>query len=793
MEASGLQKTQALLTEVRKQLDRMQANANASNAEDFQLAELKAQADDLAGQVDKSIAELRQRVEQIQARLKEIGEPPAQGQPPEATVVTEERKKLQSEKAAITASVTEASQVSTAVKTLSNNITEKRRRLFSDTLLKHTELSPAVFADAGQAFLDEVEAFRITIAGWAKFAWKFKKLSLLAALILSVGSGLLFLAGGHRLFGRLMKRNLADENPLYTARLSYAFWSMIVETLSLTAFLITTFFFLLSFNVLRPDVTPIVGAIFGFIWLVYFVEKLTEALLSPRYPAWRLMRLSNSGAKELRWFVLSLAVLNGLDFVLGRISESLNSPVSITIVKSLTLAVLQGSILIAISFLKPVMNDNKDPEAPGRHWPRFFPSLLRVMGIALIFAVMTGYVGLARFFSTQIVLTGAVIVTMYIGILSGKSVGKQGAFAKTVAGRFLVERHKLGEVTLDQIGLAAGLGIYAVAFIFGVPLILLTWGFQIQDIQSAAYRLFTQISIGNINISLVGILVGVLFFLAGYVVTRWTQGWIDRNVMARSQVDPGVRNSVKTGIGYLGVGFAVVVGVSAAGINLSSLALVASALSVGIGFGLQNIVSNFVSGLILLVERPFKVGDHVVTGATEGIVKRISVRATEIETFRKQSIIVPNSDLINAAVGNWTHRNRIQRSEVQVSVSYDSDPQRVMDLLLDIINQVPQVLRNPEPHVEFLRFGGSSLDFEMRFHLADMSDGMTVRNNVRIEILKRFREEGIEIPYPHQDVNISGPIRAMLVPREPETPKERAAEAPASAPKTEPKPDAKPA
>jgi len=222
--------------------------------------------------------------------------------------------------------------------------------------------------------------------------------------------------------------------------------------------------------------------------------------------------------------------------------------------------------------------------------------------------------------------------------------------------------------------------------------------------------------------------------------------------MARSHVDLGVRNSVKTGIGYLGVGLAAIVGVSAAGIDLSNLALVASALSVGIGFGLQNIVSNFVSGLILLVERPFKVGDHVVSGTAEGIVKRISVRATEIETFRKQSIIVPNSELINASVGNWTHRNKMGRSEIPVSVSYDSDPQKVMDILLELVNAVPVVLRNPEPHVEFLRFGPYSLDFELRFMLADMGDGLKVRNDLRIAILKRFREEGVQIPLPQSDV-----------------------------------------
>ena len=179
-----------------------------------------------------------------------------------------------------------------------------------------------------------------------------------------------------------------------------------------------------------------------------------------------------------------------------------------------------------------------------------------------------------------------------------------------------------------------------------------------------------------------------------------------------------------------------------------------SALSVGIGFGLQNIVQNFVSGVILLVERPFKVGDLVVAGATEGTVKRLSVRATEIETVRGQTIIVPNSEFINSPVGNWTHRNRIQRNEIPVSVAYESDPEKVISVLLELIRQQPTVLRNPEPVVEFLGFGDFALNFELRFYLSDLTNGLNTRNAVRTAILKRFNEEGITFPYPTSDLNI---------------------------------------
>lgn len=736
---------------VRQRLGILRDGFGQPTADDLRLAELRAQAEELSDELKKTAATLETRLSQIHARLADLGEPPAGGQPPEMAAVTEERNRLTTERAELTTIIDDAANLTTGATQAVGSISSLRRELFTQTLFKRTELSMDVFSEAGAAFSREVVDLGNTIGNWLSFAWRFKTLHFLAAIGLSVGAALVFLSGGYRLFGGLIHRDPALERPNYIKRLSVAFWSTVTRTLSLAAFLVTSFLFLDGFGVLRSDIAPIIGAFFGFIWFVYFVGQLTYAVLTPKHPEWRLVRLTDRGARLLAFAVIAMAVVNGLDSLLGTISETLNAPLVLTVANSVVASLVIGLVLVGLSFMRPILADG-EPDEPGRLWPRWLALLLRVMGVLLILAVLMGYVGLARFVATQIVLTGAVLVTVYIGILSGKAVGKQGAFGHTAIGERLAGRYRLGEVALDQIGLVAGLAIYGFALLLGVPLILLTWGFQITDIEVWIYRFFTEISIGNISISIVGILGGFLLFGLGYLLTRWIQKWIDGHVLARSHVDMGVRNSVKTGIGYLGVGLAVLIGVSAAGIDLSSFALVASALSVGIGFGLQNIVSNFVSGLILLVERPFKVGDHVVSGTTEGIVKRISVRATEIETFRKQSIIVPNSDLINSPVGNWTHRNKIGRSEVPVSVSYRADPQKVMDILLELVDQIPAVLRNPEPHVEFLSFGPSSLNFELRFHLADMGDGLKIRNDLRIAILNRFREENIDIPFPQQEI-----------------------------------------
>jgi small-conductance mechanosensitive channel len=352
------------------------------------------------------------------------------------------------------------------------------------------------------------------------------------------------------------------------------------------------------------------------------------------------------------------------------------------------------------------------------------------------------------------VVTGAVLATMYIGFLSARAVAEEGAFAGTTLGRRFESRFSLDASTLDQLALVVSIAINILILVVGVPLILFLWGFQPGDIQAWVYKAVTGIRIGSFTLSFTGIFWGILVFVLGYFLTRWFQGWLDGSVMARGKVDAGVRNSIRTVVGYAGLAIAVLMGVSAAGIDLSNFALIAGGLSLGIGFGLQNVVSNFVSGLILLAERPFKAGDWIVAGPVSGTVKKISVRATEIETFQRQTVILPNSDLINSAVGNWTHRNKLGRIEIPVGVGYGSDAKRVHEILLEIASNHPLVLKNPEPFVLFSAFGDSSLDFEVRVFLADVSNGVIVQNDVRFAILEAFARENIEIPFPQRDVHL---------------------------------------
>lgn len=746
--APGQSQATEQLAKAGEELKRLTDLVAKAKDDDIALAELKVQVDALSKQIIGVSVSTRPRLDEIKARLTELGDPPGEGQPPEADIVTAERKRLVAERGAINALTGEAEGLSVQATKLSNAITATRRALFSNTLLKNTEVSGNMFNEALTATADETRVLTRSVGSWLSFAWNYKRVQLLTALFLSLCAALVFLAGSRRLFRPLIEQDATDEEPSYFRRLSVAFWSTLIPTIASAAFAVSSFFFLYSFNVLRSDIAPIIGVTLGVAVVVFFVTRLAQAVLSPRDARWRLVRVSDRGANMLMVAIFAMALVNGLDYLFGGISEALGSPVVLTVVKSFVASIVIGLIIMASAWIRPTLRKDDSFDAHGRSWPRVVSAGLLLIGASLILSAASGYVGLARFIATQIIITGAIMVMMYIGILTGRAVAKQNAFAETAAGRYLERRYNLEQVALDQIGLAAGLGIYGFVVLFFIPLILLQWGFQIADIEAWAYRAVTDIKIGSITISLVGILAGILFFALGYAVTRFVQRWIDGNIMARSRVDAGVRNSIRTGIGYTGVGLAGLIGLSAAGIDLSNLALVAGALSLGVGFGLQNIVSNFVSGLILLVERPFKVGDWIVSGTTEGFVKRISVRATEIETFQHQSIMMPNSLLINASVGNWTHRNKLGRSEIAVTVTYASEPRRIMELLSEIAAAHPMVLKNPSPSVGFTAFGDERMTFELRIYVADVLTGGAVRNDLRIAIYERFRDEGIGAPFP---------------------------------------------
>jgi potassium efflux system protein len=728
--------------------------------DDARLLEIRLELEDMGRELLRAGVAFRPRLTEINTRLEVLGSPPAEGQPPEPELVTREREALMAEKAEINAAVGVAEDLSVRVNNLVNQITEMRRELFSRLLTRRYDISFKLMGEVAKAASEVSDTVTRSVSAWLRFVVNFKLGSVLAATLLALAAAAVLLVGGRRLVGGLFVADPEVQEPTSISRLSVAFWSTLLPSLAFGVFLAATYFFYDYFEILRGDIRVMLFALFAVIGLFFFVHRLGYAVLSPRLAEWRLIPVRSAAANRLLWIMSGMAALTGLDYLLSKIYETVNAPLSLTVGEALIATVLIGLLMIWASFVKPFTDEAGNP----RPWPLAVRIPLFLIGAATVVAALLGYVGLSRFVSQQVVLTGAVLVTMYIGFLSAQAVAEEGAFASTKFGQRLQRRLHLDDTTMDQLSLVISIVINILVLIVGLPLILYQWGFQPGDILAWFYRFASGVQIGSITVSLTGIFWGLVVFVIGFFVTRWFQGWLDGSVMARGKVDAGVRNSIRTVVGYAGIALAVLVGFSAAGIDFSSLALIAGGLSLGIGFGLQNIVSNFVSGLILLAERPFKSGDWIVAGSVSGTVKKISVRATEIETFQRQTVILPNSELINGAVGNWTHRNKMGRIEIPVGVAYGSDARKVQRVLTEVAMSHPLVLKNPEPFVQFTAFGDSALNFEIRVYLADIGTGGVVQNDLRFAILEAFERENIEMPFPQLQIRVGDESKQRFAP-----------------------------
>ncbi|MEJ2509925.1 MAG: mechanosensitive ion channel [Gammaproteobacteria bacterium] len=283
------------------------------------------------------------------------------------------------------------------------------------------------------------------------------------------------------------------------------------------------------------------------------------------------------------------------------------------------------------------------------------------------------------------------------------------------------------------------------------------WGISETALQQVQGWLINGFTVGSLKIVPERILLAVIAFALLFTLTGWFRTRLERKWILKTHMDRGAREAVVTMTGYIGIGVALIVGLGVTGVDFSHLAIIAGALSVGIGFGLQNIVNNFVSGLILLFERPIKTGDWIVVGGTEGYVKRIRIRSTQIQTFDRADVIVPNSELISSQVTNWMLYDARGRARVAVGVAYGSDTAKVNEILLDIANKHPSVITDgsaPKPMVLFREFGDSSLNFELRCHIQNIDDRLRFISEVNFAIDAAFREHGVEIPFPQRDLHV---------------------------------------
>lgn len=713
----------------------------------------------------KLIGEISPKLNSLRERFAQLGPLPAEGQPKESDVIASKREALSKEIANSDGTVKAAQLVIVKARQIRDQIVEARRSRFvkSVTSKSYSILDPDLWAPAGKDIRFFGKGFGILISNI--FTANSNRLaessdSNIGALIGSVLILLILLVLAKKTHAR-MKVKLGDVETDRSLRAVNAFLHIVEFGVFPAAFVLGVLAVLNGFELLSGNKSFFVNGVAFALAIAIMVRAIAFSFIRPSNEALRLVELNDLAANRV-YKVISLAILvfmvSWFTYDAGRaMVSSFEFGIIIKALFALIIAVLTGVVLRLIN----LGQDEDETSHAGGGLSIFLNwTVLRAavsFGVLIIFvSLLTGYISLAEFAANQIILSSTILAMLWLllKIIDDVVVGcfQTSHSVNQSISSYLGWKRKFTE----QIGVVLTGLLRLSVIIISLLGLLIPWGFRARDWVEWISAAFFGFQVGDITISISVILSAMVVFFIGLIITRSMRRWLSMRFLPTTRLDAGIQNSISTVFGYIGITTAVAVTVSYAGFDLTSLAFVAGALSVGIGFGLQSVVSNFVSGLILLVERPIKAGDWVVTSGGEGTVRKISVRSTEIQTFDRSTVILPNSTLITESVVNWNHKSSMGRIKLPIGVGYDSDPQRVREVLFECAEAHVGILNSPAPIVYFMEFGASSLDFELRCYLADVGNGMSVKSDLRYAIFAALNKEGISIPFPQSDVHIKG-------------------------------------
>jgi potassium efflux system protein len=751
---------QAVIAEWTHVLDSVAAYVSGLPYTPAQNAAFGAQLNAVAEDAKRVAAQAQAEVEANTRLLNALGPAPGRGEPEETWEIVQKRREISDAIAAGRARIAQADLARARAASLQDELSQVYRRSLVEQL--NQRLSPPLTLERLAPVGREVGAVIRTIlaaplawqAGlsgeeWRAFWFNWRTLLLAGAL---VGGWLVRLA-----LLRKLGRDAATAQPSYARRLVAA----VAESISdgvVPAIIVAGVFARVQADAELADVLAgrAVAALCAAMIFFILTAAFSRAVLAPDLPQWRLTALRPAAARMLSRRIVLLAAVYALDMFFSRATRDMALSSDLLALHAMVMGALEAIGIVALMHGK-IWRSPADAESAGdvapsgagrRAWTvaRWSISAIAIFGI---FAAAAGFVRLGHYLIENLLVSGTVFALMYLcrGLL-------REVVGMTLRSDFVTGRCGFGNRTggLIKFWLETLIGPLLIAA--GVYLVLPSWGVPGEDIRRWIGAFLSGFTIGGVTLSLVDAAIAVVVFAVALLVTRALRKALAERVLPLTELDFGIRNSISVGVGYVGAIIAVLLAIAVLGIDLSNLAIVAGALSVGIGFGLQNIVNNFISGLILLVERPIKAGDWVVVGSQEGYVKRINVRATEIETFERASVILPNSELLQSAVMNWTHKDKTGRVEIRVGVAYGSDTEKVREILLGCARAHPEVSGWPPPYVVFRDFGASALQFELRGFLKDVDKRLTVASDLRFAIDSAFRADGIEIPFAQHDIRL---------------------------------------
>jgi small-conductance mechanosensitive channel len=720
--------------EIKKSLDEIEA---AVDSEDITAETLAGFRDTLNSSADilrKKIDWLEPRAQEAGDRLKELGPAPAKDAPAESPEIASQRKELTEQFNDVDGELKQARVLTVRTGQLGDRVAQKRHALYANELFARSPsvLDPTFWTDVYRALPIELRSIEALLDAWSEHHTRPRWAA--AALII-----IIVIAVAFALTRWWLPRLIGEPSNTRSAKAWAALWVFAWFAIRMPLAGFAALLALTTFGLLTVRLEQIAQGIVAGMAAAAFGHGVARGLLAPEHPQRRLVQEDDETAScfynHLVWSSRAL----GLLIVLQVVHKTLFAPLIITVATNALFAAVTAAFLLHLVIRLGRIKKNRGDALIAAAWAH---PLGLLMALLIVVALVAGYAGVAAFISLRVIVAAAVFGALFLLLVITQtlftSINEQ-----TAKGQMLAESLGINARTLGLSGALLSALIRVLLIVSAFLLIIGPWEVSTADLFDTVRNIPFGFKIGEIRVSFQAILAAIVVLVLLLVVVRLMQRWLERELLPRTALEPSLQLSIVTIFGYVGAITAIAFALTGLGFDLQKIALIAGALSVGIGFGLQSIVSNFVSGLILLTERPIRVGDSIVVKGEEGWVRRVRVRATEIETFDRASVIIPNSEFITGVVKNWTRANRLGRIVIKVGVGYETDPDRVRDILTDIANAHPQVVQTPPPAAFLVAFGETALEFELRCVVAEVEKGLSVRSDLHYAIIQKFREAGI--------------------------------------------------
>ncbi len=717
---------QRLLNE-KQLIEKIEFRLNENNLDEQEVLAMRMALRESDGKLSTFVSELVPYEKELRAEIADLGPAPQDPEAqPEPELIQKQRTKLTEALLVLEGMRTQAEALQSKIARLLEKIATARNAQFIEQLLERQvpAFKPDVWFSSTPVMVEQINKIRHAIKSIiAAYPFASAGVALVVLIVLAMS-----IIWSKPVLSVKQNSKRSDRLSIIAQSLTWPLFAVLASAFFIYNSLLSTAMFDDKNNLLVEAS------------LLLFVAVSMACIVAVRLDKVRLIRPS------VCWLIIISAILYAFDNFLLVSARYSGSAVELMIAQSYIVTTIFSLLVISVSLSVLKHSQPKSDYI----LPKKLFVLFIVSSVLMLSANLFSYAAFSRFIFEHLIVIMALLITV--------------ALVRAYIRPYLFKLDQLfsqndGTIVADHeqeklLYFWLSLAVDAILLLAVLPVAARIAGVEWLEIVDWAKQAFFGFKVGNLTISIASITFAIVIFMILLFGTKVIQNVLSYKILPKTRIDVSARQSVTQVLGYAGLIIALLAGIAALGFDLTNLALIAGALSVGIGFGLQSIVSNFVSGLILLFERPIKVGDWIITNSGQGIVKKISVRSTEIETFERTTIIVPNSELISSSVKNWTHTDRCGRLNISVGVSYSSDPHRVKEILLSCVADNSRVLTSPEPTVHFREFGDNSLIFDLRFFIQNISDVILMETEMRLLIWDKLKADNIEISFPQRDLHI---------------------------------------